>query len=101
MNASLNDRAPSKGDREKMLDQLSDVVVALKANFGVQVFANGEKLAIIDEKGKAIRSETPDWSNGEMAFTANPRGTVVIPMSVSGIVEQLAQNIKASSAHQG
>jgi mannose-1-phosphate guanylyltransferase/phosphomannomutase len=95
MNASLNDRAPSRGDREKMLDQLSDVVVALKANFGVQVFANGEKLAIIDEKGKAIRGETLTGVMVEMAFTANPQGTVVIPMSVSGIVEQIAHK------HQG
>ncbi len=51
LNASLNKNAMSTTDREGLLTQLGHVVEALKANFGVQVSANGEQLILVDESG--------------------------------------------------
>jgi mannose-1-phosphate guanylyltransferase/phosphomannomutase len=90
LNASLNEVAPPLCEREKMLEQLSDVVVALKASFGVQVFANGEKMILIDETGVVIRDEMLTGVIVDMALTAQPQGTVVVPVSISGLVEQVA-----------
>jgi mannose-1-phosphate guanylyltransferase / phosphomannomutase len=90
LNASLNEIAPAQSDRERMLGQLGNVVTALKANFGVQVFANGEKFILIDETGYPIRSEMLTGVMVEMALAANPRGTIVVPVSAAGIVEQIA-----------
>lgn len=90
LNASLNEVAPPLCEREKMLEQLSDVVVALKASFGVQVFANGEKMILIDETGVVIRDEILTGVIVDMALTAQPQGTVVVPVSISGLVEQVA-----------
>ncbi len=90
LNASLSEIAPAPSEREKMLEQLSDVVRAIKANFGVQVFANGEKFILIDELGKPLREELLTAVMLEMAFTAKPGSTAIIPVSVSGVAEQIA-----------
>jgi len=90
LNASLNEMAPNPSDHERMLGQLGNVVTALKANFGVQVFANGEKFVLIDETGYPIRGELLTGMMIDMALAANPRGTVVVPVSAASIVEQIA-----------
>ncbi len=95
LNASLNDTAPAANDRERLLIQLSDVVTALKANFGVQVSANGEKLILVDETGHSIRGEMLTVLLVDMALTAHPRSTVVVPVSVGGIVDLVV------AKHQG
>jgi mannose-1-phosphate guanylyltransferase / phosphomannomutase len=90
LNASLNQIAPPSSDRDRLLTQLSDVVMALKANFGVQVSANGERLVLIDDTGYPIQGELLTILLMDMALTAHPTGTVVVPVSVSGIVDAIA-----------
>jgi mannose-1-phosphate guanylyltransferase/phosphomannomutase len=91
LNASLNEVAPAPVDREKMLTQLTDVVKAVRANFGVQVYANGEKFILIDELGKPIRDEALTGLMVEMVLTSQNGGTVVVPVSASGMVELIAE----------
>lgn len=91
LNASLNEIAPAPVDREKMLTQLTDVVKAVRANFGVQVFANGEKFILIDESGKPIRDEILTGLMMEMALESHEGGTVVVPVSASSMVELIAE----------
>src|SRR5579883_1128914 len=91
LNASLNKAAISTTDREALLTQLGHVVEALKANFGVQVSANGEQLILVDESGIPIRGEMLTALMVEMILTANPRGTVVVPVHASSAVEHIAR----------
>ena len=91
LNASLRQSAPSIPEREELLTQLGPVVEALKANFGVQVSANGEQLILVDETGSAIRGERLTALMTEIILTANPRGTIVVPVHVSSAVEQVAR----------
>jgi mannose-1-phosphate guanylyltransferase / phosphomannomutase len=91
LNASVNKSAVSVTDREALLTQLGHVVEALKANFGVQVSANGEQLILVDESGFAIRGETLTAVMVDMILTSNPRGTVVVPVHASSAVEQVAR----------
>ena len=74
-----------------MLIQLTDVVKAVRGNFGVQVYANGEKFILIDELGKSIRDETLTGLMVEMVLTSQVGGTVVVPVSASGMVELIAE----------
>ncbi len=90
LNASLNQIAPPSSDRDRLLTQLSDVVIAIKANFGVQVSANGERLVLIDDTGYPIQGELLTILFMDLALTAHPTGTVVVPVSVSGIVDEIA-----------
>ncbi len=92
LNASLNEVALSEAERHGMLRQLADVVQALRANFGMQVFANGERSIPIDETGFAITGELLLAVLTELALTAQPGGTVVVPVSASGALERIAQN---------
>lgn len=91
LNASLNKIATSENDREDLLTQLGHVVEALKANFGVQVTANGEQLTLVDESGIPIRGEMLTALMVDMMLTANPRGSVVVPVHSSSAVEQIAR----------
>ena len=91
LNASLRQSAPSMTEREELLTQLGPVVEALKANLGVQVSANGEQLVLVDENGSAIRGERLTALMAEIILTANPRGTVVVPVHVSSAVDQVAR----------
>ena len=91
LNASLNEVAPTPSDREQMLEQLSDVVKAVRGNFGVQVYANGEKFMLIDELGKPIRDEILTGLMIEMVLMSQSGGTIVVPVSASGLVELIAE----------
>ncbi|MBW4610119.1 MAG: mannose-1-phosphate guanyltransferase [Hassallia sp. WJT32-NPBG1] len=91
LNASLNKNAMSTSDREGLITQLGHVVEALKANFGVQVTANGEQMILVDESGIAIRGEMLTALMVDLILTSNPRGTVVVPVHASSAVEQIAR----------
>lgn len=91
LNASLRQRAISTPERENLLFQLGHVVEALKANFGVQVSANGELLILVDESGIQIRGEELTALMVNTILTAHPRGTVVVPVNTSSAVEQIAR----------
>jgi mannose-1-phosphate guanylyltransferase/phosphomannomutase len=91
LNASLNQMGLSTHEREGLLTQLGHVVEALRANFGAQVSANGEQLILVDESGFPIRGEILTALMVNVMLTANPRGTVVVPVQASSAVEQIAR----------
>lgn len=91
LNASLNQNAPSNDDRESLIYQLGRVVEALHATFGVQVSANGEQFILVDETGIAIRGEHLTALMTDMLLRTHPRGTVVVPVHASNVVEQIAR----------
>ncbi|MGI2904141.1 sugar phosphate nucleotidyltransferase [Tolypothrix sp. VBCCA 56010] len=91
LNASLNKTAMSTAEREALITQLGHVVEALKANFGVQVSANGEQMILVDESGIPIRGEMLTALMVDLILTSNPRGTVVVPVHASSAVEQIAR----------
>ncbi len=91
LNASLSQLIPSSADREALLSQLGHVVEALKANLGVQVSANGEQFILVDEAGSTIRGEMLTALMVHMILTDHPRGTVVVPVNASSVVEQITR----------
>jgi mannose-1-phosphate guanylyltransferase/phosphomannomutase len=91
LNASLNQMALSTSEREGLLTQLGHVVEALKANFGVQVSANGEQMILMDEAGMPFRGEMLTALMVSIMLTAYPRSTVVVPVQASSAVEQIAR----------
>ncbi|MGF1540610.1 MAG: sugar phosphate nucleotidyltransferase [Pleurocapsa sp.] len=91
LNASLKQTAISAMEKELLLEQLGQVVEALKANLGVQVSANGEQFILVDESGLPIRGETLTALMVNTVFTAHPRSTVVVPVHASSAVEQIAR----------
>jgi mannose-1-phosphate guanylyltransferase/phosphomannomutase len=91
LNASLSQTAVSAEEREGLLNQLGQVVEALRASMGVQVAANGEQFILVDEAGLPIRGELLTALMVHMMMTAQPRSTVVVPVQASSAVEQIAR----------
>ncbi|EFA71159.1 mannose-1-phosphate guanyltransferase [Cylindrospermopsis raciborskii] len=91
LNASVNKTSMTITTKEGLLTQLGHVVEAVKANFGVQVSANGEQLILVDESGYPVRGEMLTALMVEMMLTANPRSSVVVPVHASSAVEQVAR----------
>ncbi len=90
LNASLSQKTLTQSDREGLLNQLGQVVEALKANFGVQVSAHGEQMILVDDAGSPIRGEALTALVADMILTHQPRGIVVVPVHVSSAIEQIA-----------
>ena len=91
LNASLKQNAITAPEKETLLYRLGQVVEALKANLGVQVYANGEQFILVDEAGLPIRGEALTALMVQTVLTANPRATVVVPVHASSAVEQIAR----------
>jgi mannose-1-phosphate guanylyltransferase/phosphomannomutase len=91
LNASLKQSALFTTEKEVLLNQLGQVVEALKANLGVQVSGNGEQFILVDESGSPIRGETLTALMVSTILTAHPRSTVVVPVHASSAVEQIAR----------
>ncbi|MBD1851320.1 mannose-1-phosphate guanyltransferase [Leptolyngbya sp. FACHB-711] len=91
LNASLSHTVPSTADREALLSQLGHVVEALKGNLGVQVSANGEQLILVDESGNTIHGEMLTALMVHLMLMDHPRSVVVVPVSASSVVEQIAR----------
>lgn len=91
LNASLKQNAITAPEKEILLNQLGQVVEALKAKLGVQVSANGEQFILVDESGLPIRGETLTALMVHTIMTAYPRSTVVVPVHASSAVEQIAR----------
>ncbi|NJM64935.1 MAG: NTP transferase domain-containing protein [Acaryochloris sp. RU_4_1] len=96
LNASLRAKGPTPEQREELLIQLGLVVEALKANFGVQVSANGEQLVLVDETGSPIQGEQLTALMVEIILITHPRGAVVVPVNTSSAVEQIARRHDAT-----
>jgi len=96
LNASLSYSAPSVEQREHLLTQMSNVVQALEASFGVQVSANGEQLILVDELGETIRGETLTAVLAELVLAASPRSKIIIPVHSTTVIEQVAHRHDAT-----
>ncbi|MDJ0715329.1 MAG: mannose-1-phosphate guanyltransferase [Prochloraceae cyanobacterium] len=91
LNASLSQKPLSVEEKEDLLNQLSRVVEALKANLGVQVAANGEQFILVDESGLPIGGELLTALMVNIILTAYPRSAVVVPIHASSAIEQIAR----------
>ncbi|MEB3224783.1 MAG: mannose-1-phosphate guanyltransferase [Synechococcus sp.] len=91
LNASLKQNSPVGPEKDSLLLQLGHVVEALRASMGVQVAANGEQLTLVDESGLSIQGERLTALLVSILLTANPRGSVVVPVYASSAVEQIAR----------
>ncbi|WP_218082091.1 mannose-1-phosphate guanyltransferase [Anthocerotibacter panamensis] len=90
LNASLSFSSLTLEQREQMLTQLSKVVEAVQANFGVQILANGEQLILVDEQGETIRGEQLTAVMAELVLASSPRSTIIVPVNTSSVIEQVA-----------
>lgn len=89
-----------------VLEQLAGEVVKSGADLGVWLDKEGEKLALVDEKGQIIDTGLYLLLVAAMIFQNNPGATVAVPVTAPKVVEALAARFggkilwtKTSTAH--
>lgn len=88
----------SKISRQQLTAQLSEVVIALKADFGVLLDANGERFMLIDDKGNIIKNDRMLAFMIKLIMEDNPEsGGIAVPVMASKIVENIAQKYNSTT----
>ena len=73
------------------LNQLSDIVMTLRADVGF-LFDNGaEKLFLVDERGKIIDNDTAMLIMAYLVMLTYKSGTIAVPVTVSSVIDELAK----------
>lgn len=78
------------GDKTRLLQQLSEVVVALKADFGVQMDGNGERIVLVDNRGHLIKDNKLLALLTSMVLADDPGAKVAVPVMAPAAIETIA-----------
>ena len=81
----------SKEEFEYSLNQLSDIVMTLKADVGFLLDNGAEKVFLIDERGKIMSNDTAMLVMAYLVMTVYKTGTIAVPVTVSSVIDELAQ----------
>jgi mannose-1-phosphate guanylyltransferase/phosphomannomutase len=84
---------PANRDKGRLLQQLSEVVVALKADFGVQVDGNGERIVLVDNRGHLIKDNKLLALMTTMVLRDRPGATVAVPVMAPAAIETIARDV--------
>jgi mannose-1-phosphate guanylyltransferase/phosphomannomutase len=90
LNAHLASRYPTVDEKRALRHQLANVVTALKADFGVQIDAHGERLTLVDNKGRIIFDERLLATVAELTLRARPGSAIGVPVTASSVLERIA-----------
>lgn len=91
LNAHLRTRLPSAEEKDVLAEQLAEVVIALRADFGVQIDSNGERITLVDNKGRILRDEMLTATMTQLFLSAHPGATVALPVTASSVNERMAE----------
>jgi mannose-1-phosphate guanylyltransferase/phosphomannomutase len=80
-------------DKGRLLQQLSEVVVALKADFGVQMDGNGERIVLVDNRGHLIKDNKLLALLTTMILKDQPGATVAVPVMAPAAIEAIAHEL--------
>jgi mannose-1-phosphate guanylyltransferase/phosphomannomutase len=81
----------SAEDFQGALDQLSTIVMTLKADAGFLIDTGAEKVFMIDEKGKRIANESALLLVAKLVMQGARGGMMGVPVNVSSAIERIAQ----------
>lgn len=82
---------PGEFEKKQSLDQLSTIVTTLKRDIGVYFEGDGEKIHLVDEKGRIICGEGLLALISKLVLKEYPAGCIVVPVSSSSILDTIAQ----------
>ncbi len=74
--------------------RLADITRTLNADLGVRIDTAAEKMIVVDNLGNLLDSNMLLAIMAELMYRANPNATVVIPVTATALVEDVAQKTK-------
>jgi mannose-1-phosphate guanylyltransferase/phosphomannomutase len=78
-------------DRAKLTKQLSEVVVALNADFGVILDSDGERMILIDNEGQLVGGNKLLALMTMLIMEENPGKNVVMPVTYPNVIDQIVE----------
>ena len=95
INAHLSSRKNDL-DRTNFLKQLSEIVVALKSDFGVLLTSNGERFTLVDDRGSIIEEDKLLAFMVQLILEENPDQSIAVPVMASSLIEKIARKYNAN-----
>lgn len=80
---------------DKALKELALITGVLDTDLGVRLDVGGEKIFVVDGQGQEVPAVCASAALAELALRANPGGTIVVPVHMPSLFEQIA------AAHDG
>jgi mannose-1-phosphate guanylyltransferase/phosphomannomutase len=80
----------SREEFDKALKELTLITGALDTHLGVRFDVGGEKVFLVNHRGQYVPEVTASACMALMALRANPGGTIVVPVHMSSVFEQIA-----------
>jgi mannose-1-phosphate guanylyltransferase/phosphomannomutase len=75
---------------EQELRELTLIVGVLEADLGVRLDVGGEKMFLVDNRGQYVEGILAAAAMATMALRASPGGTIVVPVNMPTIFDQIA-----------
>jgi mannose-1-phosphate guanylyltransferase/phosphomannomutase len=75
---------------EKDLKELTLITSVLERDLGVRLDVGGEKLFLVDHKGQYVPELLASAALATLSLRANPGGTIVVPVHMPSVFEQIA-----------
>lgn len=75
---------------EESLAKLADTVKTLKANAGIMIDAGGQKIFLVDDKGRILREDLGMLAMSKLFLNSNKGKTIAVPVTATGALEEMA-----------
>jgi len=97
LNAYVDDKKAAKTSEEfnNSLNQLSNIVVTLKADIGFLFDTGAEKVFLVDEEGNILSGDISLAIILLLMLRVYPKSTVAVPVTASHIIEEMAEKYNA------
>lgn len=90
LNADINpQKSTYPKDIKNELEQLSDVCVSLKADCGFLLDPGGERVYVVDERGRIIQPQELMLIIIHMLIKTGKKGSVVVPVAATSLLEDI------------
>ena len=91
VNNRLDERASSESvaDHMRDLERLGDLVSSSRAAFGVRFDHVGERLSLVDERGRLIRDDRALLVVLDLVAAERRRGRIALPVTTTRVAEQV------------
>jgi mannose-1-phosphate guanylyltransferase/phosphomannomutase len=92
LNAAMDESKMSIPPQEfqQSLEQLAAICLALRTNLGARLDVGGEKLFLVDDRGKILPSGVATMAMATLALRAVGGGIAAVPVTVSRTMESVA-----------
>ncbi len=92
-------RAPKTPvERQALMYNLSQVVLTLRADLGVMLYSDGERIALVDEKGHAMQEANLLAVMTSLVAQTRPGSRVAAPVTAPSVIEAIAKRAGGSAA---